>query len=108
MALAAFWCSPHLAASQPSSAARGCELEAGGDAVSSQEAPTAHSSQTTAKAGAVLRPLNLLQALPVLPFPSSRNTGAHPAAAKHESSCLIIHGLCPQVLLARPAEYLPE
>lgn len=55
VALSAFWCFPYLAASQPGST-QGHNLEAEGDAVSSQEASTAPRSQTMDKTGAVLSP----------------------------------------------------
>lgn len=64
------------------------------------------------KQGLLCPPLNLLQALPVLPF-----SGSWPVLWEHTSCCshagehvpcLIIHGLCPQVLVVKPAECLPE
>lgn len=55
VALSAFWRFPYLAASQPGST-QGHNLEAEGDAVSSQEASTAPRSQTMDKTGAVLSP----------------------------------------------------
>lgn len=89
-------------------------LEAEGDSVSSQKASSAYdqTSNRGQNRGCHFLPANLLQALPALPFASSwlvmwEPTSCHSHTGKHVP-CLIIHGLCPQVLVVQLAEYLPE
>lgn len=86
-------------------------LEAEGDSVSSQKASTAHdqTSNYGQNGGCCFLPVNLLQALPALPFTSSWPVTWEPTShtGKHVP-CLMIHGLCPQVLVAQLVEYLPE
>lgn len=89
-------------------------LEAEGDSVSSQKASTARERTRNRgqDKGCRFLPVNVLQALPALPFAGSWTvtwdpTSCHSHRGKHVP-CLIIHGLCPQVLVVQLAEYLPE
>lgn len=91
-----------------------CVLAAEGDSVSSQKASTARdqTSNWGQNRGCCFLPGNVLPALPALPFASSwpvmwESASCHSHRGKHVP-CLIIHGLCPQVLVVQLAEYLPE
>jgi len=107
------FCSPSCLRAQLCSM-QACVLETEGDSVSSQKASTAHdqTSNRGQNRGCRFLPVNLLQALPALPFAGSwlvtwESTSCHSHRGKRVP-CLVIHGLCPQVLVVQLAEYLPE